>query len=87
MTTTPTTSAGGRATEAGMSFEAVVGTWFAAHLITGTPVGARFGIAVDAHPSELQFETGEVLAYIGSASPVIVSDGLRRFPGTTATTT
>ena len=28
-----------------------------------------------------------MLAYIGSASPVIVFDGLRRFPGTTATTT
>jgi hypothetical protein len=28
-----------------------------------------------------------MVAYIRSASPVMVSDGLRRFPGTTATTT
>ena len=59
--TASTPKAGGRATEAGMSFQAAVGTWFAAHLITDMPVGSRFGLAVDARPIELQFETGDAL--------------------------
>ncbi len=59
--TTPTLKAGGRATEAGMSFQAVVGTWFAAHLISDMPVGSRFGLVTDARPVALQFETGDAL--------------------------
>jgi hypothetical protein len=59
--TASTPKACGRATEAGMSFQAAVGTWFAAHLITDMPVGSRFGLAVDARPIELQFETGDAL--------------------------
>lgn len=53
--------AGGRATASGMSFQAGVGAWFAAHLATSTPLGARFGISATALPSRLQFETGEFL--------------------------
>ena len=45
--TTPAPGAGGRAAEAGMSFQAAVGTWLAARLITDMPVGSRFGIFVD----------------------------------------
>ncbi len=59
--TTPTPTAGGRATEAGMSFQAAVGTWLAAHLIADMPVGSRFQLVVDARPTELQFETGGAL--------------------------
>lgn len=54
-------AAGGRATEAGMSFQAMVGTWFAAHLVADMPVGGRFGLVVDLRPLELQFETGDAL--------------------------
>ena len=50
--------AGGRATEAGMSFQAGVGAWFAAHLAGEMPVGPRFGLIGGAVPTELQFETG-----------------------------
>jgi hypothetical protein len=54
-------TAGGRATEAGMSFQAMVGTWLAAQLVTDMPVGARFGLSADLRPLELQFETGDAL--------------------------
>lgn len=54
-------TAGGRATEAGMSFQAMVGTWFAAHLVADMPVGGWFGLVVDLRPVELQFETGDTL--------------------------
>lgn len=60
MANTPT-PAGGRATASGMSFQAGVGTWFAAHLATATPLGARFGISATALPTRLQFETGQFL--------------------------
>ena len=58
---TPAPNAGGRATEAGMSFQATVGTWLAAHLITDMPVGSQFGLVIDARPIGLQFETGIAL--------------------------
>jgi hypothetical protein len=54
-----TSTAGGRATETGMSFQAMVGTWLAAQLVTDMPVGERFGLGVDLRPIELQFETGD----------------------------
>jgi hypothetical protein len=44
-----------------MSFQAAVGTWLAAHLITDMPVGSRFGLLVSARPIELQFENGDAL--------------------------
>ncbi len=44
-----------------MSFQAAVGTWFAAHLITDKPVGERFGLVADASPIALRFETGDGL--------------------------
>lgn len=44
-----------------MSFQAGVGTWFAAHLAGDTPVGSRFGMADSALPVNLQFETGKFL--------------------------
>lgn len=53
--------AGGRATEAGMDFQAQVGTWFAAHLLARLPVGGRLGMANTALPNELRLETGEGL--------------------------
>jgi hypothetical protein len=53
--------AGGRATEAGMSFQAMVGTWFATHLIADLPVSGRFGLVLELRPLELQFETGDAL--------------------------
>jgi hypothetical protein len=59
--TAPSSQAGGRATEAGMAFQAAVGTWFAAHLVTDLPVGSRFGLLVNARPLRLQFETGDAL--------------------------
>ena len=52
---------GGRATEAGMSFQAMVGTWLAAQLVADMPVGAHFGLGADLRPVQLQFETGEAL--------------------------
>lgn len=57
----PTSRAGGRATESGMTFQAKVGTWFAAHLVAGLPVGARFGLSAKSIPVKLQFETGSFL--------------------------
>src|SRR5258708_34893981 len=56
--TNKSNSAGGRATEAGMSFQARVGTWIAAHLVGDAPVGERFGLSGNPRPLELQFETG-----------------------------
>lgn len=53
--------AGGRATEAGMTFQADVGTWFAAHLVSEMPIGALVGLSGDAVPLEIQFETGRYL--------------------------
>jgi hypothetical protein len=59
--TTAILPAGGRATEAGMAFQAGVGMWFAAHLLAKMPVGSRFGLDVAAYPVTLQFETGQGL--------------------------
>ena len=61
--TAPTSrmNAGGRATEAGMDFQAEVGTWLAAHLLARTPVGGRFGLANTALPVSIQLETGDGL--------------------------
>ncbi|MGX9696679.1 hypothetical protein ACWYXK_06800 [Janthinobacterium lividum] len=56
--TTATLPAGGRATEAGMAFQAGVGMWFAAHLLAKMPVGSRFGLNTAAYPVTLQLETG-----------------------------
>ena len=53
--------AGGRATEAGMDFQAEVGAWLAAHLLARLPVGGRFGLANTALPVSLQLETGDGL--------------------------
>jgi len=44
-----------------MNFQAEVGSWFAVHLATQTPVGSRFGLATAAYPSTLQFETAAYL--------------------------
>ncbi|KSV61811.1 hypothetical protein N182_37815 [Sinorhizobium sp. GL2] len=53
--------AGGRATEAGMSFQAEVGLWFAAKIIGNSPVGARFGLEAGVLPLAVRFETGDGL--------------------------
>jgi len=50
--------AGGRATEAGMAFQAEVGTWIAAHILARLPVGGRFGINNVALPTAIRLETG-----------------------------
>lgn len=57
----PALVAGGRATEAGMAFQAQVGTWLAAHILARIPVGGRFGMANVVLPTELRLETGEGL--------------------------
>ncbi len=44
-----------------MAFQAGVGLWFAAHLVSETPIGARFGFVDTALPLRIQFETGEFL--------------------------
>ena len=54
-------NAGGRATEAGMDFQAEVGTWLAAHLLARMPVGGRFGLANAALAVSIQLETGDGL--------------------------
>lgn len=54
--------AGGRATEAGMAFQAAVASWFASHLLARTPVGGRFGLNNAAIPISIQLETGDGLA-------------------------
>lgn len=53
--------AGGRATEAGMAFQAAVATWFAVHILVRMPVGGRFGINNQALPVAIRLETGEGL--------------------------
>ncbi|MEJ2630919.1 MAG: ATP-binding protein [Acidihalobacter sp.] len=53
--------AGGRATEAGMAFQAAVATWFAAHILARIPVGGRFGINNQALPIAIRLETGGAL--------------------------
>jgi hypothetical protein len=65
MATTPPTvpkkkpmRAGGRATEAGMAFQAAVATWFAVHILARLPVGGRFGINNLALPVAIRLETG-----------------------------
>ena len=50
--------AGGRATEAGMAFQAAVATWFAVHILARLPVGGRFGINNTALPVAIRLETG-----------------------------
>ncbi|WP_285446530.1 hypothetical protein [Xanthomonas sp. fls2-241-TYG-148] len=50
--------AGGRATEAGMAFQAAVAAWFAVHILARLPVGGRFGINNMALPVEIRLETG-----------------------------
>lgn len=52
------TRAGGRATEAGMAFQAAVATWFAVHILVRLPVGGRFGLNSVAHPRAVRLETG-----------------------------
>jgi hypothetical protein len=54
-------NAGGRATEAGMDFQAEVGTWLAAHLLARMPIGGRFGLSTTALPVSIQLETGDGL--------------------------
>ena len=64
-------TAGGRATQAGMSFQAGVSAWFAAHLLSRASIGARFGQSRIAAAERLQFETGRNLDDI----EVHLSDG------------
>jgi hypothetical protein len=63
--------AGGRATEAGMSFGAGVGAWFAAATIAESPIGHRFGLDGAVVPTVVQFESGRYLDDI----EVQLSDG------------
>jgi hypothetical protein len=53
--------AGGRATEAGMAFQAAVATWFAVHILVRLPVGGRFGLNSAAMPTAIRLETGTAL--------------------------
>ena len=53
--------AGGRATEAGMAFQAAVATWFAVHILVRSAVGGRFGINNQALPVAIRLETGDGL--------------------------
>jgi hypothetical protein len=53
--------AGGRATEAGMAFQAAVATWFAVHILVRLPVGGRFGLNAAALPTAIRLETGAAL--------------------------
>jgi hypothetical protein len=54
-------AAGGRATEAGMAFQAAVVAWFAAQLLADVPVGAQFGLSNELKITSLQCETGDAL--------------------------
>jgi len=63
--------AGGRATEAGMAFQAEVATWFVVHILTRMPVGGRFGLKNTALPIAIRLETGVGLDDI----EVSLSDG------------
>jgi len=53
--------AGGRATEAGVGFQAAVATWFAAQLLADVPIGAQFGLPKNLKIVGLQCETGDAL--------------------------
>lgn len=53
--------AGGRATEAGMAFQAAVATWFAVQILVRLPVGGRFGLSSAALPTAVRLETGTAL--------------------------
>lgn len=53
--------AGGRATEAGMAFQAAVATWIAVHILVRMPVGGRFGMNNLAFPAAIRLETGDGL--------------------------
>lgn len=53
--------AGGRATEAGMAFQATVATWFAVHILVRLPVGGRFGLNNTALSTAIRLETGTAL--------------------------
>ena len=53
--------AGGRATEAGMAFQAAVAAWLSVHILTRLPVGGRFGINNTALPELIRLETGSGL--------------------------
>ena len=53
--------AGGRATEAGMAFQAAIATWFAVHILVRLPVGGRFGLNSAAMPTAIRLETGTAL--------------------------
>ncbi|EGG76129.1 hypothetical protein SXCC_03489 [Gluconacetobacter sp. SXCC-1] len=60
-TKTPQTKpmrAGGKATEAGMAFQAAVATWFAVHILARIPVGGRFNVNNQALPVTIRLETG-----------------------------
>ena len=54
-------AAGGRATEAGMDFQAAVATWFAVHILVQLPVGGRFGLNNEVLPLAIRLETGDGL--------------------------
>lgn len=53
--------AGGRATEAGMNFQAAVTTWFAVQMLVDAPIGSTFGLPVGLKISGLQCETGDAV--------------------------
>jgi hypothetical protein len=61
VTSPPRLRAGGKATAAGMSFQAQVGTWFAAHVVSRMPISRGFGIAGSPVPTSIQLETQEGL--------------------------
>lgn len=54
-------TAGGRATEAGMTFQAAVATWFAAQMLADMPIGPQFGFASAFNILGMQCETGDAL--------------------------
>lgn len=49
--------AGGRATEAGMGFQAAVTAWFAARLLSNSSIGSQFGLSSETRILGLQCET------------------------------
>ena len=53
--------AGGRATEAGMAFQAAVATWFATQMLADMPIGASFGLPGALKIVGMQCETGDAL--------------------------
>ncbi|MDG4904520.1 MULTISPECIES: ATP-binding protein [unclassified Mesorhizobium] len=61
MMTDDNKTAGGRATEAGMAFQAAVATWFAAQMLADTPIGSHFGLSTASNIVGLQCETGDAL--------------------------